>query len=753
MSAQDRGTLAPEYGNTAETTSDTRYRFPFGLAGIAALPAVWLGLFTLVGLVVRLYRLDARGFWWDEIAFAYSARLNSPSEVLFLTSLSRDQNPLSFFLPWLVRGLGGSEWSVRLPFAIAGTLCVPAIYLLGRELAGLRAGLVAALLFALSPFAVFHSQDVHPYAPLLLFTILQVFFAYRCAVYGRWFDWSSFSLVSILNLYNDFLALIVSAVVALFLTLVLAGRLVGMARMRGNRVGLLRTSSSPRPGMQFIFAITSLATISLAYLPWLLLTLSFLTSPLLGFNMLPPGRHGSFADLQTLSHGLGFNWFFVALLSTGTADVLVTLVRERRLSSLLIVIWLVLPLVGFWLRAGDIMFLLLAQYYSFLFPAAIVLIAMGIEWLIRFVTGLYLRLLYPRMRLGAASTIEESSWTYKMPMRVLYGVLLVAALAQTSVALAESYSEPQVTPQDFRGAVDRIIADSTPGSMVLELGMWGIKPAPDPDKAIDGIDYYLWLRHSPIKLIDGSLLDEYMVAHITNPDATIWGVDALPWPLTAEQTQHATDLGLEVTQLENVALLRQRAPRGTPAEQIDLLLNWGREIQPGLVATRAMLNPDFRSATLGDNILPPASDVQIPARAGNLLNGEEQQDRWVLWSGASLSPDARTLVLSSDGSQPMANLTLSTRKLIPGKTYVLTFRYRNAHLKGDQRIYLSTYTDNGSLVDTYPYEEGFRCPRDLDSESTFAFRFPQLATSAVLWLQIEGAGTAGFSSVDLRPVK
>ncbi len=251
MSAQDRATASPEYSNTAETTSDTRHGITSWLVGIAALPAVWVGLFTLVGLAVRLYRLDARGFWWDEIAFAYSVRLNSPGEVLFLTSFYSNHTPVSIFLPWLMRGFGGSEWSLRLPFAIAGTLCVPAIYLLGRELAGLRVGLVASLLFALSPFAVFHSQDVHPYAPLLLFTTLQVVFAYRAAVYGRWFDWAAFSLVSILNLYNDFLALIVSAVVALFLALVVAGSLVGIACRRANGAVAINASTSPRrPGVQ-----------------------------------------------------------------------------------------------------------------------------------------------------------------------------------------------------------------------------------------------------------------------------------------------------------------------------------------------------------------------------------------------------------------------------------------------------------------------------------------------------------------------
>jgi WD40 repeat protein len=166
-----------------------------------------------------------------------------------------------------------------------------------------------------------------------------------------------------------------------------------------------------------------------------------------------------------------------------------------------------------------------------------------------------------------------------------------------------------------------------------------------------------------------------------------------------------------------------------------------------------MLNPNFRSAALGDNLLPPTGDVQVPSHPGNVLNGEEEQDKWVLWSGVSLSPDGNSFVLTSDSKQPVTNLTLSTRKLIPGQTYVLTFRYRNRDFKGDQRVYVSTYKDDGSLIDTFPYGEGFLAPPNSESGSAFAFVVPQAATNARLWLRTEGTGQAEFSDIELQPLK
>ena len=294
-------------------------------------PGTLVALFTLLGLAVRLYRLDARGLWFDEVTFAYSVRLNTPGEVLHLNSLFGDQSPLSFFLTWLVRGLGGSEWVVRLPFVIAGTLTIPAIYLLGRELARPRVGLVAALLFALSPFAVFYSQDAHPYAPLLLFTTLQMLFAYRAAAYGRWHDWASLCVASILNLYNDYIGLITSAVVALFVALALLGKAVVVIRHRGpGPRDTAPLSITPRQlGVQFVFAVGTLAAITLAYLPWLPSVETFFSIPNSGFDRLPKGVHGTLADMQALAHGFGFDKLLVALLSIGTLYAIITLVRER----------------------------------------------------------------------------------------------------------------------------------------------------------------------------------------------------------------------------------------------------------------------------------------------------------------------------------------------------------------------------------------------------------------------------------------
>ena len=78
--------------------------------------------------------------------------------------------PLSYVYEWLgVKAFGTSEFALRLPSALVGIALVPVVYVAGRDLAGRRAGLIAALLAACNPFLVWHSQDARSYSLLVLF--------------------------------------------------------------------------------------------------------------------------------------------------------------------------------------------------------------------------------------------------------------------------------------------------------------------------------------------------------------------------------------------------------------------------------------------------------------------------------------------------------------------------------------------------------------------------------------------------------
>ena len=155
------------------------------------LSAILFGL----GLAPRLYRLGAQSLWLDEggtwaevtgqtwgklVADLWSAYAAYPLYHLLLKG-------------WIALA-GDSEWALRLPSALAGAATLVAIFFAARELENgewpaakgqaLTAAvprdisfsairpLLAALLFAISPFALWQAQDSKAYSLLLLFAAL-----------------------------------------------------------------------------------------------------------------------------------------------------------------------------------------------------------------------------------------------------------------------------------------------------------------------------------------------------------------------------------------------------------------------------------------------------------------------------------------------------------------------------------------------------------------------------------------------------
>jgi len=133
---------------------------------------------TLAGLALRLYDLAGESLWLDEIVtgFRVHERLN---DILFGWD-SRSQGPL-YYLWVKAWGLlvGVDEWRLRIWSAVWGTLTIPAVYALGREIGSRTAARWSAAFVAVLPFAVHYSQEARPYALFLLLSALSYLYALR----------------------------------------------------------------------------------------------------------------------------------------------------------------------------------------------------------------------------------------------------------------------------------------------------------------------------------------------------------------------------------------------------------------------------------------------------------------------------------------------------------------------------------------------------------------------------------------------
>jgi len=134
-----------------------KLRFARWLKHGATLPA----LIFAAALGVRLIDLGRRPFWLDEV-FTFQ-RASLPRDALVHDSFVNHHMPSFFLLLHSLVPLGNPQFWLRVPSAAFGALSVMLVYLIGKQIAGRGAGLVAALVLGLSPTALAFSQEARSY--------------------------------------------------------------------------------------------------------------------------------------------------------------------------------------------------------------------------------------------------------------------------------------------------------------------------------------------------------------------------------------------------------------------------------------------------------------------------------------------------------------------------------------------------------------------------------------------------------------
>jgi mannosyltransferase len=124
----------------------------------------------LLAFALRAHRLDGQSLWYDEAVTAHVASQG----ISELTRWTADdiQPPLYYYVVagW-TRLAGRGEWALRFPSVCFSLLTVALMWALARRMfgagrAGQIAGLVAALLAAISPLYVYFAQEARMYAQL-----------------------------------------------------------------------------------------------------------------------------------------------------------------------------------------------------------------------------------------------------------------------------------------------------------------------------------------------------------------------------------------------------------------------------------------------------------------------------------------------------------------------------------------------------------------------------------------------------------
>ncbi|MBD2385784.1 glycosyltransferase family 39 protein [Cylindrospermum sp. FACHB-282] len=257
----------------------------------------YLGLVGVIalGAILRFWHLGLKPLWMDEVITAiFSLGKNYhdlPLDVVF--PLNRVQEIFTFqpgvsceqiaaniatqsthpplFFCGMYSWLGwmsplGTEWMAKLRSlpALFGVLAIAAIYGVNRIAFSPKSGIIAALIMAVSPFAVYLSQESRHYTQPMLIITLALFLLMQIQrdIFEhsriRFWVWLLWAIINSIGLYvHYFFALAFIAEIATLLLLMYWGR----AKIKQLR-------------QIWLVLILSTSGVVISFLPWLLVTLS-----------------------------------------------------------------------------------------------------------------------------------------------------------------------------------------------------------------------------------------------------------------------------------------------------------------------------------------------------------------------------------------------------------------------------------------------------------------------------------------------
>lgn len=170
-------------------------------------PEIWLlAAITLSAALLRFWTLGSQSFWLDEATSIHELRLPLGG-LLHAVRVHETTPPLYFVAAWVWSHIFGTgEVGVRSLSALAGTALVPVAYAAGRELVSRAAGLVCALLVALSPWMLWYSQEARSYMLFALFCGLSLWLWRRAERTAARRDLGLWAVASALAVLTHFFA-------------------------------------------------------------------------------------------------------------------------------------------------------------------------------------------------------------------------------------------------------------------------------------------------------------------------------------------------------------------------------------------------------------------------------------------------------------------------------------------------------------------------------------------------------------------
>lgn len=166
---------------------------------------------------MRVYRLGDKNIWWDEGWTVWLAEHDFAW--IALRTASDEHPPLHYWLMNLWQNVFGADVLTGRFFSLLfGVLLVALVFRIGKDMGGVRLGLLAALFLTLARFEVWWSQDIKNYTLSAFFAWASVWMVWRIifseSVSRRDLDsekiiWAGYIFATALALYSHYLAALI----------------------------------------------------------------------------------------------------------------------------------------------------------------------------------------------------------------------------------------------------------------------------------------------------------------------------------------------------------------------------------------------------------------------------------------------------------------------------------------------------------------------------------------------------------------
>ena len=155
----------------------------------------------IIGFCLRVYQLGNDGLSNDEAMQAITA--TEPTIRSFIGSISFHgmPTPLDFFVTRMFSNLGTTEFILRLPAAIWGTLTLTLYFIFIKRYYETKVALFAVWLLAISPLHIQYSQELRFYSSLIFFYALSNLCLFRALSLSSTPAWLVYGFVTAIGTY------------------------------------------------------------------------------------------------------------------------------------------------------------------------------------------------------------------------------------------------------------------------------------------------------------------------------------------------------------------------------------------------------------------------------------------------------------------------------------------------------------------------------------------------------------------------